>query len=206
MCHSGVGIRAQEDGMDENSRKYLAKYVADLHSLVHHGLQPFAQQLRESQLGDHPDAKRAIEQFRTTLERHESMLDQRMHALGASSTTVIQDTAAAVAGVAAGVYNQVRTEAVSKSVRDDYAFLSLCNISWLMLLTTARSLGDHETEELAEQGYRDSARMTMEIDHLMPALLVKELQQDHLPGQDVSGWARGIVHTAWTRDPTDSTT
>ncbi|MDQ6669234.1 MAG: hypothetical protein M3069_00445 [Chloroflexota bacterium] len=185
--------------MDENSRKYIAKYVEDLHSLVTHGIQPFSQQLGESQLGDHPEAKRALEQFRATLQSHESLLDQRMHALGTSPTTLVQDTAATVAGAAAGLYNQVRTEAVSKSLRDDYAFISLCNISWLMLLTTARSLADHETEELAEQGYRDTARIATEIDHLMPRLVVQELQQDHLPGQDVSEWARGIVHTAWTR-------
>ncbi len=190
--------------MDENSRKYIAKYVEDLHSLVSHGLQPFSLQLAESALKDHPEAKPTIEQFRATLQQHEALLDQRMHALGTSPTTLVQDTAAAVAGFAAGLYNHVRTEAVSKSLRDDYAFLSMCNVSWLMLLTTARSLGDHETEELAEQGYRDTARMAMEIDRLLPRLVFQELQQDHLPAQNVSEWARGIVHTAWTREAASS--
>jgi ferritin-like metal-binding protein YciE len=190
----------EEDNVDEQSRKYIAKYVEDLHSLVTHGLEPLSHQLGESALRDHPGTRQAIEEFQATLERHESVLNQRMQALGTSPTTVVQDTAAAVAGVAAGIYNKVRTEAVSKSLRDDYAFLSLCSISWLMLLTTARSLGDHETEELAEEGYRDTARMAMQIDHLMPSLVVQELRQDKLPALDESEWARTIVHGAWNRE------
>jgi len=71
-------------------------------------------------------------------------------------------------------------------------------------ICTARALGD-ETEELAEQGYRDTARMAIEIDHLTPALVVQELQQDHLPAQDVSDWARRIVHGAWNRETAAAT-
>jgi hypothetical protein len=127
------------------------------------------------------------------------MLTQRMQALGGGASAPVQDAASAVAGVVAGVYNQVRSEAVAKSVRDDYTFISHCTISWLMLLTTSRSLGDHETEELAERGYRDCARMAMEIDRLMPSLVFKELQQDQLPAQDVSTWAHGIISNAWNR-------
>jgi ferritin-like metal-binding protein YciE len=186
--------------MDEQSRKYIAKYVEDMHSLVSHGLQPFEHQLGEAALRDHPEAQQAIEQFHATLQRHEQLLEQRLKALGTSPTTAVQDAAAAVAGVAAGLYNQIRTEAVSKSLRDDYAFLSLCNISWLMLATTARALGDHETEVLAEDGYRDTAHMAKEIDHLMPSIVVQELVQDKLPAQNVSEWARSFVHNAWTLD------
>jgi hypothetical protein len=100
----------------------------------------------------------------------------------------------------AGLYNQVRTEAVSKSVRDDYTFLSHCSVSWLMLMTTARSLGDHDTEELAESGYRDTARLIIQVDRLMPELVVEELRQDEFPAQDVSDWARRIVSDAWNRE------
>jgi hypothetical protein len=128
-----------------------------------------------------------------------------MHALGTSPTTGVQDAAAAVAGVVAGIYNRVRTEAVSKSLRDDYTFLSHCSISWLMLMTTARSLGDHDTEELAEQGYRDCARLVMRIDRLMPSLVVEELHQDGFAAQDVADWAHRVISGAWTREQVGST-
>jgi hypothetical protein len=40
----------------------------------------------------------------------------------------------------------------------------------------------------------------MQIDHLMPSLVVQELRQDKLPAQDESEWARTIVHGAWNRE------
>jgi hypothetical protein len=185
--------------MQDATRKYIAKYVEDLHSLVSHGLQPVSQQVSEARDSAHPGAATFIASLEQTLKQHEQLLDKRMHALGTSPTTAVQDAASAVAGFVAGIYNRVRTEAVSKSIRDDYTFVSLCSISWMMLMTTARSLGDHETEELAEQGYRDCARLIMQIDALMPSLVVEELQQDQLPARDVSDWARGLVAEAWTR-------
>ena len=186
--------------MQDQTRKYVAKYVEDLHSLVTHGLQPISHQLGEARERGHADATQLIAELQRTLQEHERVLAERMHALGTSPTTGVQDAAAAVAGIVAGIYNQVRTEAVSKSLRDDYTFMSHCSISWLMLMTTARSLGDHETEELGEQGYRDSARLVMRIDRVMPSLVMEELQQDGFPAQDVADWAQRIVSDAWTRE------
>lgn len=184
-------------------RKYIAKYVEDLHSLVAHGLQPVSHQVGEARTRDHREAALFIADLHRTLETHERLLAARLDVLGSSPTTAIQDAAASVAGFIAGVYNQVRTEAVSKSVRDDYTFVSHCAVSWLMLMSTARSLGDHETEELAEQGYRDCARLVIRIDQLMPTLILEELEQDGFAARPVTDWARTIVSSAWTRQELD---
>jgi hypothetical protein len=190
------------NGMPENedARKYIAKYVEDLHSLISHGLQPVSHQVGQANTRDHVDAAQLIADLHEMLQRHERLLQLRLDALGSSPTTAIQDAAASVAGFVAGVYNHVRSEAVSKSVRDDYTFVSHCAVSWLMLMSTARSLGDHETEELAEQGYRDCARLVMRIDQLMPALVLQELEQDGFAARPVSDWATTIVSSAWARE------
>jgi hypothetical protein len=57
---------------------------------------------------------------------------------------------------------------------------------------------------LAEQGYRDSARLVMRIDRVMPSLVIEELQQDGFPAQDVADWAQRIVSDAWTREQVGS--
>jgi DNA-binding ferritin-like protein len=192
--------------MDDQARKLIAKYIEDMHSLVSHGLQPIRRQLGESQMNDHPEARAAVQEFETVLQRHVDTLGQRLESVGTSPTTAVQDAAAAVAGIVAGFYNQVRSEAASKSIRDDYTFFSHCAVSWLMLATTAKSLGDHDTEELAEEGYRDVARLIMRIDDLMPTLVVQELQQDKLAAQNVTDWARRIVSGAWQRAAAGSAT
>lgn len=182
-----------------NTQKYIAKYVEDLHSLVSHGLQPVSHQLDEASGSAHAEAAVFILELKRTLGDHEQRLAQRLQALGTSPTTLVQDAASTVAGLVAGIYNRVRTEAVSKSVRDDYTFVSHCSVSWLMLMTTARALGDHETEELAELGYRDCARLVMQIDALLPTLVGEELRQDGFAVANVSEWAGGIVSDAWRR-------
>jgi hypothetical protein len=185
--------------VDEGARKTIAKYVEDMHSLLIHGLRPIERQLDEEQMKRHPEALQAVRDFKTTLERQRDEIDRRMHALGTSPTTAVQDAASAVAGVVAGLYNQVRTEAASKSIRDDYTFISHCAIAYLMLHTTAAGLGDDETARLADRGYRDCARMVMDVDRLMPTLVVQELRQDGLSTQDVSGECRRLVSEAWSR-------
>jgi len=192
--------------MHEQTRQYLATYVEDLHSLVTHGLQPVGHQLDEAREREHADAAPLIAELQRVLREHQHALAERMRALGTSPTTGVQDAATAVAGVVAGIYNRVRTEAVAKSLRDDSTFLSHCSISWLMLLATARSLGDHEVEELAEHGYRDCARLVMRIDRVMPSLVVEELRQDGFAAEDVADWAHRIVSDAWTREQVGSTT
>lgn len=183
--------------MDDNTRKYIAKYVEDMHSLVSHGLQPVGHQVESALKRDHAEAATVVRDLQSTLQEHERLLQARLKVLGTSPTTAIQDAAAGVAGFVAGVYNQVRTEAISKSLRDDYTFLSHCNVSWMMLMTTARSLGDHDTEELAERGYRETARLVMRIDRTMPKLVCEELRQDGFTAPDVSDWASGQIRQAW---------
>ena len=185
-------------------QNHARKYVEDLHSLVTHGLQPISRQVDEARGREHPDAGQLIAELQRTLQEHERARAERMRALGTSPTSGVQDAAGVVAGIVAGIYNQVRSEAVSKSLRDDYTFIGHCCISWLMLMTTARSLGDHETEELAEQGYRDCARLVTRIDRVMPSLVTEELQQDGFAPQDVADWAQRIVSDAWTREQVGS--
>ena len=193
--------------MPNDTRAYVAKYVEDLHALVTHGLRPISRQVDEAHARDHTEAAALIADLQRTLTQHERLLSDHLRSLGSSPstpTTGVQDAAAAIAGMVAGLYNQMRSEAVSKSVRDDYTFMSHCAVSWLMLMSTARSLGEHETEELAEQGYRDCSRLVMEIDRVMPGLVVQELQQDGFSAQPVADWAHHIVSDAWNRQQVNS--
>lgn len=102
-----------------------------------------------------------------------------------------------MAGAAAGVYNDLRTEQASKSVRDDYTFLGLAGVSYVMLHTTALGLGDVATAELAARGYRECAGFQMNIDRIMPDLVLTELRQDGLTVGDVVVECHQLVHEAW---------
>src|SRR5689334_20996605 len=91
----------------ENERKYIAKYVEDLHSLIAHGLQPVSHQVREHRQHDHAAAVQFVDDLQRTLQEHERRLSMRLADVGTSPTTGIQDAAASIAGFVAGIYNQV---------------------------------------------------------------------------------------------------
>jgi hypothetical protein len=183
--------------VDEKSRDVVAKYVHDMHALVGHGHQAVRRQRDQLKDSGHPDAQAAVARWEAALDQHLSMLQDRLKALGESVTSPLQDAVSTVAGVVAGIYNTVRSEEASKSVRDDYTFFSHCAISYLMLHTTTMSLGDQETANVAERGYKDMARFCMEIDDLMPGLVLAELRQDGHAARDVAAHCDRLVSEAW---------
>jgi hypothetical protein len=183
--------------VDEKSRDVIAKYLHDMHALVGHGHQAVRRQRDQLKDAGHADAHAAVARWEAGLDQHLAMLRDRLQAIGESVTSPLQDAAAAAAGVAAGLYNAVRSEEASKSIRDDYTFFSHCAVSYLMLHTTTTSLGDQGTAGLAERGYKDMARFCMEIDDLIPRLVLDELRQDGHAAADVAAQCDRLVSEAW---------
>jgi len=188
------------DQMPEKTRETITKYLGDLHALESHGLQAISRQVEEMEGSDHTEAHRAVQNFKNTIESHIAAIEARMQTLGGSPTSPVKEAAAVVAGVAAGLYNKTRTEKASKSVRDDYTFISNTAVAYLMMHTTAMGLGDDQTARLAERGYRDAARMAMEIDRIIPGLVLEELRQDGAHPRSVEEECHRMIHEAWTQD------
>jgi len=170
----------------------LITYVTDMHALISHGLQAIKKQANNLKDNKHQEAFRAVQEFQRTLESEQQLLADRVKATGP-----LKDAMSALTGVTAGIINALRSEEASKSIRDDYTFLSLVAVSYLMLHTTSKGLGDLETAAIAERGYRHMARLIMNIDRLLPKLVVEELRQDGLTVSDVSEDCRKLVKQAW---------
>ena len=183
--------------MDKNDRDVIAKYLHDMHSLVGHGHQAIRRQRDQLKDAGHPDAHGAVSRWEAAMDQHVAMLQKRLEGMGESVSSPMQDAASTVAGVAAGIYNAVRSEEASKSIRDDYTFFSHCAIAYLMLHTTTMSLGDDETARIAERGYKDMARFCMEVDRIMPGLVLAELRQDGHTPKDVADHCHRLVSEAW---------
>jgi hypothetical protein len=190
--------------VDEKIRQTITKYLGDLRALESHGAEAISRQIDDIRGKNHPEALRAFEDFKQTLDAHVNALDSRLTALGSSPTSPVKAVVASAAGVIAGIYGSLRNEAASKMLRDDYAFLSLDAISYLMLHTTALSLGDVDTANVVERGYRDCARMVMDIDRIIPDVVLKELLQDGLPAKDVTAECRHLISSSWQRQPPPS--
>jgi hypothetical protein len=183
----------------DKRNELLTTYTSDVHALITHGLQAIQRQVENLKKVSHVDAKTAVNEFDRILKSQKSIIDARLTALGGSTTKPVKDAVSAVAGVAAGFINAVRPSEAAKSLRDDHTFFNHLGIAWLMLHTTALSLGDMETARIAERGYGETARCIMHIDHILPKVVVEELRED-VKAADVEEQTRRMVKQAWNRE------
>lgn len=187
--------------MSEQSTATLTTHVTNMHALINHGLRVIDRQAQLIRRKD-PQAEvlAAVHELQRVLGHHLSQLDARARVLGGRTSQRLKDAVTTLTGLATGLFNALRPEPAARAIRDDYTFLSHVAISYLMLHTTASGLGDGETAALAEQGYRDAARLVMRIDQIMPALVLHELQRDGLPVRPVGEQTLQMVHRAWRRE------
>jgi len=162
--------------VDEKQRQTIADYVSDMAALESHIEEALDRQLIEFK--DDPAALAAVRAFHDMVKQHRDALKTMEEQTGKTIGTPIKEVGAALIGKAAGIINFVRTEGISKGLRDDYAAFSLAAISYSMLHTTATALGDSRVASLAERHLRDHADAIMRINDVMPGVVTRELEKD----------------------------
>jgi hypothetical protein len=104
----------------------------------------------------------------------------------------------AILGKAAGIIDKIRTEGISKSLRDDYTAFNLAAMGYTMLFTTATALGDQRVAGIAEQHLRGYAGAIQKINHIISDVVVAELLKDgHEVQGDTSAATKKVVDSAW---------
>ncbi len=112
---------------------------------------------------------------------------------------VIKEAATAVAGVMAGLYDKVRKHPLSRMLRDDYTALALLSTAYSMLYTTAVALSSDQVATIAKRGQCEVAPLVLRISHLIPAVVVAELADDHPDVNHVAiDNAREATSCAWS--------
>ena len=162
--------------VSEKHRQTIADYVGDMAALESHIEEALDRQLIE--VKDDAAALAAVRQFHDMVKQHRDTLKAMEEETGRTIGTPIKEVGAALIGKAAGVIDLVRTEGISKGLRDDYAAFSLAAISYSMLHTTATALGDNRVASLAERHLRDHADAIMRINEIMPGVVMRELEKD----------------------------
>jgi ferritin-like metal-binding protein YciE len=182
--------------VDEKHRQTIADYVSDMAALESHIEEALDRQLIEFK--DDPAALAAVRAFHDMVKQHRDTLKTMEEETGKTIGTPIKEVGAALIGKAAGIINFVRTEGISKGLRDDYAAFSLAAISYSMLHTTATALDDSRVASLAERHLRDHADAIMRINDVMPGVVTRELEKDGHRADDAAVQAtREAVLRSW---------
>ena len=185
---------AQE--VSDKNRQTIADYVGDMAALESHIEEALDRQLIE--VRDDPVALAAVRDFHDMVKRHRDTLKAMEEETGKTIGTPIKEVGAALIGKAAGIIDLLRTEGISKGLRDDYAAFNLAAISYSMLHTTATALGDSRVASLAERHLRDHADAIMRINEIMPGVVIRELEKDgHRADNAAVEATRQAVLRAW---------
>lgn len=160
--------------MSEN-QETLVQYVGDQLSLARHIHQAIERQLSHNDVKKSSDATGIINKIDGVLESHISSLEQHIKELGGDSTSPVKEAVSSALGIAAGLYDKVRTDTVSKMLRDDYTALSHSAISLTLLNTTGLALKSQRTADLAVQQLLDISPLIVEISEVIPKVVVPEL-------------------------------
>jgi len=180
--------------LQEKHRTTIADYVGDMAALESHIEEALDRQLTEVE--EDPIARATVQEFHDMVKQHRDTLKSMEEETGRTIGSPIKEAGSALIGKAAGIINLVRTEGISKGLRDDYAAFNLAAIGYSMLHTTATALGDQRVAALAARHLQDHAQAIMRINEVMPGVVLRELQKD---GHQADNTAEEATHKAVSR-------
>jgi ferritin-like metal-binding protein YciE len=188
--------------LTDKQKQTLGDYIGDMVLLQDHIEEALDSQKNSAK--DNTQVSQAIQRFHDMVKRNRDTVKAYQEQFGEQSGKPIKAAGSALLGKAAGVIDKIRTEGISKDLRDDYSAFNLAAISYTMLETTAVAFGDTRTAELAKNGLRDYAKAVQEINRLIPDVVVWELEKDdHQVASGAASQVRQSSDQIW-KDTSDS--
>ncbi len=189
-----------------DSEHSLATYVSDMLALEEHIRVPFGTQVKDKDLSGYPGAGALVQRIEALCTQHIAALKSALDELGGHELSAVKSTVSNIEGWFASAIDVIRKTKVAKALRDDYTALSLCTVSYSMLLTTANAYGNVAIANLALQHLRDYAQAVMQISDAMPAVVLQDLRAVGLePPSTTTDQIRAAIHEAWRTGPQTTT-
>lgn len=187
--------------MSRDSSEAINSYITDMLALEQHIQKAVMGQIEDLD-EDYPDVVRQLRTVEREVDGHietlKALVERRADA-GQGLADVVKRAGSAILGAGAAAIDFVRNEKLPKNLRDDYTATSLAAIGYVMLHTTALSLGDREVADLAHRHLKDHARNVMLLHNLIPGAVIAFLQNDGLPArQDALAEISRNIETVWS--------
>ncbi len=187
--------------MSRDANEAINSYVTDMLALEQHIHKAITGQIEDLD-EDYPEVVRHLRVVEREVDGHienlKALTERRVEG-GQGLADVVKRAGSAVLGAGAAAVDFVRNEKLPKNLRDDYTATSLAAIGYVMLHTTALSLGDREVASLAHQHLRDHARNVMRLHNLIPGAVISFLQHDGLPARaDVVSEVSRTIESVWS--------
>lgn len=161
---------------ESRNQDTIKTYVGDMYSLEAHIEEALDLQLEK--VKDHPKAYAAVRRFHGNVRTQRDAMKAHLDQLGGGTGGAIKSAVASAFGVAAGVVDKVRPEAISKALRDDYSAFNHAAMGYHLLYGTALMLGFPQTATLAERHHRAYTDMVQDVNQIILDVVAVELRKD----------------------------
>lgn len=161
---------------ESRNRDTVKKYIGDMVALESHIEEALDSQVQK--ITDHPKAAAAVNRFHTMVRTQRDALEQHLSGMGGEEGSPLKSAVSTVFGLAAGVIDKVRPEAVSKALRDDYTAFNHAAMGYHMLYGTALMLGEPSTATIAERHHRAYTDAVQDINQIILDVVSWELRKD----------------------------
>src|SRR5262245_56656493 len=191
---------------ESQNQDTLKTYVGDMYALESHIEEALDLQLEK--IKDQPKANAAVGRFHGNVRTQRDAMKAHLDQLGGGTGGAIKSAGSAAAGMAAGVIDKVRPEAISKNLRDDYTAFNHAAMGYHMLYGTALMLGFPQTATLAERHHRAYTDMVQDINQIILDVVALELKKDgHTIDERAMDRATETMNQDWkSTAPSGSTT
>jgi len=183
--------------MAENQKQATLKtYVGDMYSMESHIEEALDSQVSSN--ADHPKASAETRRFHNMVRGQRDAMKAHLETLGGETGGAIKSAVAAVFGMAAGVIDKVRSDSISKNLRDDYTAFNHAAVGYHMLYGTALMLGDQKTADLAERHHKAYTDAIQDINQIILDVVAWEMKKDgHTVDESAAKRATQTMNKDW---------
>jgi ferritin-like metal-binding protein YciE len=156
----------------------LRMYTNDMFALNKHIVEALERQHGDDRFQTDQRVGSFVGDSLDAFRRNVNELQLHIDRFGAGTGKVVKEAVAGALGVAAGVYDKVRKDPVSRGLRDDYVALNHAAISYTMLHTTALAYGDEPLAQTAQSHLKTLTPLIMRVYEIIPYAVMTELQDE----------------------------
>lgn len=162
-----------------NRLDLITKHLADMTAVEKHVLEAIQRQRENDAVRNHIDVNTTLIEAERVLTEHVEHLTRLSGEYGGENENMFKKAVTAAAGIAAGLYDQVRQDTMTRMLRDDYTALSLIAMSYTAMHSFGLAIGEKKLADVAIEHLKHTTPLLVEISKLVPITTVMETATEH---------------------------
>lgn len=158
-----------------NRQETIQKYLSDMLALERHILEAVERQRGDANVRAHPEVNEVVIRIDRMLKAHIAELEAIVTSVGGGKGSVVKKALGGAMGMAAGLYDKVRSHELSRMLRDDFTALNLAAISYTMMHTMALAVTEENVARLAKRHLEQIPPILASIRNTIPHVVADEI-------------------------------